>query len=64
MRQPRFIKMERIDFAVQLFLDFFDIVENAVIGALRDCQDAGLFLLVFCKGVSFNFLLNIVPGKF
>jgi hypothetical protein len=40
VRQPGFVEMQGIDHAVEHFLDFLDVVEDAVVGALGDGQYA------------------------
>jgi hypothetical protein len=45
VRQPGFVEVQRVDFRRQHFLDLLDVVEHAVVGALRDRQDARLLVL-------------------
>ena len=42
MRQPRFVEMQRIDLAVEHLLDGVDVVDDAVVGALREGEHARL----------------------
>ena len=44
VRQPGFVEMQRIDVAVERMLDRLGVVEHAVVGALRQRQDARLDL--------------------
>ena len=40
VRQPGFVEVQRVDVAIQLVLDGLGVVQNAVVGALRQRQDA------------------------
>ena len=42
VRQPRLVEMQRVDLRRQQLLDRVDVVEHAVVGALRERQDARL----------------------
>ena len=64
MRQPCFVKVQNVDLAVELRLDHFVVIDNAVIGRLRDRHDPGLGLLVLDKGIGRNLLFNRLPVKF
>ena len=44
MRQPGFIEMERVDFAIEHGLDRFDVIDDAVVSQLRDRQDTRFFV--------------------
>ncbi len=45
VRQPGFVEVQRVDVVAQLVLDHFDVVDHAVVGALRQGQDARLLVL-------------------
>ena len=64
MRQPGFIKVQRINLAVEHLFDFFDVVQNAVVGRLRNRQHTWLGILVGNEWIGRNFLLDAFPGKF
>src|SRR3546814_5033448 len=60
MRQPGFVEMQGIDFGTQLFLDHLDVVDDAVVGALRKRQYARpLVLGIACKRVGFDLLAYV-----
>jgi hypothetical protein len=42
VRQPRLVEVERVDVAVERVLDRLGVVEDAVVRALRQGQDARL----------------------
>ena len=42
MRQPGFVEVQRVDLAVEQRLYGLDVVEDAVVGALRQCEHARL----------------------
>lgn len=44
VRQPRLVEMQRVHIAAQLFLDHLDVVDHAVVGALRQRQDARILV--------------------
>lgn len=44
VRQPGLVEMQRVDVGAQLFLDHLDVVDDAVIGALRQREDARLLV--------------------
>ena len=63
MRQPGFIKVQRIDFSIEHLFDLFNVIENAVVGRLGDRQQAWLGALVGDEGVGGDLLLDAFPGK-
>ena len=63
MRQPGFIKVQRINLAVEHLFDFFDVVQNAVVGRLRNRQHTWLGILVGNEWIGRNLLLDAFPGK-
>src|SRR3546814_8777082 len=65
MRQPGFVEMQGIDFGTQLFLDHLDVVDDAVVGALRKRQYARpLVLGIACKRVGFDLLAYVFGVEF
>ena len=50
MRQPSFVKMQDVDLAVELFLDHFVVVDDAVVRRLRDRHNARLAFLFLING--------------
>ena len=46
VRQPGFVEVQRVDLPVEHLLDLLDVVEDAVVGRLRDRQHARLGVLV------------------
>ena len=69
MRQPRFIKMQRPNFAVKQPDQRFHVIDDPVIGALRDCQNSRLpigmlGLSRLRKRIGLNLLLDILRTKF
>ena len=64
MRQPGLIEMEGIDVAVEHFLDFLDVVQNAVIGALGDRQHPRLGAHAAGKRMRGDFFLDVFPAEF
>ena len=63
VRQPGFVKVQRVDLAVEHLLDFFDVVEDAVVGRLRDRQHARFGLHVARKRVRGDLLLDVLPAE-
>ena len=61
MRQPSLVKVQNVDLAVELFLDHFVVVDDAVVGRLRDRHDARLGVLVLDERILGDFFLNRVP---
>ena len=49
VREPGFVEMQGVDLAVQHLLDGFHVVHHAVVGRLRDGQDARLLVLRFTR---------------
>ena len=69
MRQPGFVEVQRADLAVQQLLERLDVVDNPVVGALRDRQDARLPLGVpllsrSCERIGLDLLLNRFRSEF
>ena len=56
--------MQDIDLAVELFLDHFVVVDNAVVGRLRDRHDSRLGCLIFDERVFGDLGLDRLPVKF
>ena len=64
MRQPRLIKMQGVDGVAKLFFNHLDVVNHAVIGALRQGQNAGLFIFDLAgKRIRIDFFLDIFKLK-
>ena len=59
MRQPRFIKVQNVDLAVELLLDDLVVVDDAVVGRLRERHDAGLGLFVLNERIAPDFLFDV-----
>ena len=64
VRQPSFVKMQDVDLAVELLLDHFVVVDDAVVRRLRDRHDARLGTLIFDQRILGNLFLNRFPIKF
>ncbi len=64
VRQPGFVEMQRLDFAVEHLLDRLDVIENAVVRALREREHARLRLHVARERIGLDFLLDILPAEF
>ncbi len=69
VRQPRFVKVQRADLAIQHRLERLDVVDDPVVGALRDCQDARLtfrmtLLSRSCERVGLDLPLNAFGSEF
>ncbi len=56
--QPCLIEVQRIDVAVEGLRDFFSVVDDAVVGALREGKHARLLRLVGDEGVGIDLCLN------
>ena len=63
MRQPCLIKMQRIHPTVQHVFNHFDVIDDAVIGTLRQRHHAWYSVFIFNKGVGIDFLFNAGPLK-
>ena len=66
VRQPRFIEVQRIDLAVQLFVDHLHVVQDAVVRTLRQRQDTWLVVIIAALAVlqqrmPFDFLGDRFP---
>ncbi len=65
VRQPGFIKVQGVNFRAQHLFDHFHVVQNTIVGALRDRQNAGLLVLGFAgKRMVCNFLGNALGLEF
>jgi hypothetical protein len=69
MWQPSFIEMQRPNLAIQERLEFFDVVNDPVVGTLRDRQNPRasirvLGLCSFSKRIGVDLLLDIFHPKF
>lgn len=49
VRQPGFVEVQRVEPVAEHFLDHLDVVDHAVVSALRDGQNARLETRVFCQ---------------
>ena len=63
VRQPCLIKMQGIHPTVEHVFNHFDVVDDAVIGALRQRHNAGYGVFIFNKGVGIDFLFDAGPLK-
>jgi len=59
MRQPGFVEVQRVDPAVEHLLDGFDVVQNAVVGALREGQYAWRTPLASRERIRVDLLLDV-----
>ena len=64
MRQPCLVKMKDVHLAVELFLDHFIVIDNAVVRRLRDRHDARLGILILDQRILGDFLLDRFPIEF
>ena len=65
MRQPGLIEMQRLDVAIEHVLEHFHVVQNTVIGALGDGENARLAALGSpCKRIGINLFLNVLRLEF
>ncbi|KFB71661.1 MAG: hypothetical protein AW09_003190 [Candidatus Accumulibacter phosphatis] len=63
VRQPGFVEVQGIDHAIEHFLDFFDIVEDAVVGALGDGEYARFGGDRAREGMRRDLLLDVLPAE-
>ena len=64
VRQPGLVEVQRVDLAVEHLLDRLDVVEDAVVGALGDGEDARLGLHVARERIRVDLLLDVLPAEF
>ena len=64
VRQPGFIEVQRIDAIAEHFLQHFHVVEHAVVGRLRDREDARLGFLVGDERIGVDFFLDARGAEF
>ena len=64
-RQPRFVEMQRVYRVPELFLDHLDVVDDAVVGALGQRQDARVLVLDFARErIGLDFLADTFGLEF
>ena len=64
VRQPCFVKVQGIDFPIQLVFNRFDVVQHAVVSRLCDGQNTWFFVFGFaCKRVRFDFATDAFHRK-
>ena len=63
MWQPSFIKMQRVDFAIEHLFNHLNVVDDAVIGALSQRHYARHNVFVLDERISINLLLDVFPFK-
>ena len=64
MWQPCLIEMQGIHPTVEHVFNHFDVVDDAVVGTLRQRHHAGYGVFIFNKGVGVNFLFDVCPLEF
>ena len=65
VRQPGFVEVQRVDVAAELFLDHFDVVDHAIVGALRQRQDARVLVDGLTReGIGLDLLADVVRVEF
>ena len=60
-----FVEVQRVDVAAELFLDHFDVVDHAIVGALRQRQDARVLVDGLTReGIGLDLLADVVRVEF
>ena len=64
MRQPCLIEMQGIYLTVEHVFNHLDVIDDAVVGTLREGHHAGDGVFIFNKGVGVDFLFDVRPFEF
>ena len=65
VRQPRLVEVQRIDFLAQNVLQRFDVIQHAVVRALRDRKDSRLLVLRMARErIRLDLLADVFRAEF